>query len=80
MAYFIESERINRFTKTELKHWSDVHRPSKKSSVQGFILALDAKKKLHATKEINFLHKTMHNICHTAPPVRWKLLVKTENQ
>ena len=27
MAWFIDAERVKQSTKTELKHWNDVHRP-----------------------------------------------------
>ena len=78
MAWFIDSDRVKRSTKTELKHWNDVHRPGEEIPHSGIYFCTGCNKEIACNEGDPFPPQNHSQHSHSAPPIRWKLLVKTE--
>ncbi len=79
MAWFIDAERVKQSTKTELKHWNDVHRPGEEIPHSGIYFCTGCNKEIACNEGDPFPQNHSHIITQLHLFVR-KLLVKTENK
>jgi hypothetical protein len=80
MAWYIDSERVKQSTKTEFKHWNDTHRPGGEIPNSGIYFCTGCNKEIACNEAEPFPPQNHHQHSPSAPPIRWKLLVKTENK
>lgn len=80
MAWYIDSERVKQSTKTEFKHWNDTHRPGGEIPNSGIYFCTGCNKEIACNEGEPFPPQNHHQHSPSAPPIRWKLLVKTENK
>ena len=71
-------EDLPEVTKTELKHWNDVHRPGEEIPHSGIYFCTGCNKEIACNEGDPFPPQNHSQHSHSAPPIRWKLLVKTE--
>jgi hypothetical protein len=79
MAWFIDSERVKQSVKTENEHWKATHRPGEDVPNSGIYFCTGCNKEAACNEGDPFPPQNHHQHNAGGPPIRWKLLVKTES-
>lgn len=78
MAWYIDQNRVKQSVKKDNIHWNETHRPGEDVPHSGIYFCTSCEREVACNEGDPFPPQNHHQHHAGIPPIRWKLLVKTE--